>query len=130
MKTRYAQTVVRASFILTLAFLFIVPEVSGQYFGRNKPSYRRFDFQVFQSPNFEVYHYFNNDSVTLSIAQSLEKWYVRQKLFFGDTFDVRSPVLIYGNHPEFQQTRTIGGTISIGTQAFAEALRNRIVMLS
>jgi len=128
MKTRYAQTVVRASFILTLAFLFIVPEVSGQYFGRNKPSYRRFDFQVFQSPNFEVYHYFNNDSVTLSIAQSLEKWYVRQKLFFGDTFDVRSPVLIYGNHPEFQQTRTIGGTISIGTQAFAEALRNRIVM--
>jgi len=128
MKTKYSHFIGKSALFLLLGILILLPDVFGQHFGRNKPAYRRFDFQVFQSPHFEIYHYFENDSVVQAIANTLEKWYVRNKAFFLDTFRTRSPVLIYGNHPEFQQTRATGGTISIGTQAFAEALKNRIVM--
>ncbi|HSV77095.1 MAG TPA: hypothetical protein VLH37_08715 [Bacteroidales bacterium] len=121
-------SILKQKLILILFFLVLIPQVQAQYFGRNKPSYRRFDFRVFETPHFEIFHYFENDSVVQAIGNTLEKWYARHKVFFLDSFTTRSPVIIYGNHPEFQQTRAVGGTISIGTQGLAEALMNRIVM--
>lgn len=116
------------TFVWVFVFLFITPDTQAQYFGRNKPAYRRFDFRVLQSPNFEIYHYFENDSVVQALANSFEKWYQRQMPLFKDTFDTRSPIIIYANHPDFQQTRAISGTISIGTQGVTEALKNRVVI--
>ena len=111
--------------------IFLLADVStayGQYFGRNKPSYRSFDFQVYESPNFTIYHYFENDSVVNALANSFEKWYIRHQQLFKDTFEQPSPILIYQNHPEFQQTTAIGGMIGIGTQGVTEALKNRVVI--
>lgn len=115
-------------FIWVLVSLFVLPESHAQYFGRNKPAYRKFDFKVYQSPNFEIYHYFENDSVVHALASSFEKWYIRHQVLFRDTFDARNPIIIYGNHPDFQQTAAISGQISIGTQGVTEALKNRVVI--
>ncbi len=103
-------------------------QVSAQHFGRNRPSYRSFDFQVYQSPNFDIYHYFENDSLVHSLAESFEKWYVRHQRIFKDTLRERNPILIYHNHPDFQQTTAVSGSIGIGTQGVTEALRNRVVV--
>jgi len=115
-------------FIWALILFLIIPETQAQYFGRNKPAYRRFDFKVYQSPNFDIYHYFENDSVVHSLASSFEKWYIRHQLLFRDTFDARNPIIIYANHPDFQQTGAVSGLISIGTQGVTEALKNRVVI--
>jgi Tol biopolymer transport system component len=115
-------------FIWVLVSLFVLPESNAQYFGRNKPAYRKFDFKVYQSPNFEIYHYFENDSVVQALASSFEKWYIRHQIMFLDTFDARNPIIIYANHPDFQQTAAISGQISIGTQGVTEALKNRVVI--
>lgn len=115
--------------IFLLLLILIIPNTgTAQYFGRNKPNYRSFDFRVYQSPNFTIYHYFDNDSVINAIANTYEKWYLRHQALFRDTFDKPNPILIYQNHPDFQQTRAIGGLISVGTQGVTEALKNRIVM--
>jgi Tol biopolymer transport system component len=114
--------------IWVLVSLFVLPESHAQYFGRNKPAYRKFDFKVYQSPNFEIYHYFENDSVVHALASSFEKWYIRHQIMFRDTFDARNPIIIYANHPDFQQTTAISGQISIGTQGVTEALKNRVVI--
>jgi len=114
-----------------LFFLIIISGLTGvygQYFGRNKPNYRTFDFKVYQSPNFTIYHYFDNDSVINGLANRFEHWYVRHQKLFKDTFEKPSPILIYQNHPEFQQTTAIQGTIGLGTQGVTEALKNRIVI--
>lgn len=114
--------------ILLLAGSFMLPKAHAQYFGRNKPSYRSFDFNVYQSPNFEIYHYFENDSLVHELASTFEKWYVRHRALFLDTLVERNPILIYANHPDFQQTTAVSGAIGIGTQGVTEALKNRVVI--
>ncbi|MDR4987924.1 MAG: BamA/TamA family outer membrane protein [Bacteroidales bacterium] len=113
---------------LVLLLLMIPTAGFSQYFGRNKPSYQRFDFNVFQTPHFDIYHYFEDDSIPEFLANSLEKWYLRHQRVFKDTFEKQNPIIFYANHPDFQQTTAIGGMIGIGTMGVTEALKNRVVM--
>lgn len=114
--------------MVLVIFAFLIPEAGAQYFGRNKPSYQRFEFKVYQSPNFEIYHYFDDEEVIHAVAETFEKWYIRHQHLFKDTFETQNPVIIYANHPDFQQTTAVGGEIGIGTQGVTEALRNRVVL--
>jgi hypothetical protein len=119
------------TFRLVSFFLFILLfelTANAQYFGRNRPGYRSFDFKVYESPHFTIYHYFDNDSVINALANRFEHWYIRHSQLFTDTFEKPSPILIYQNHPEFQQTTAISGGISIGTSGVTEALKNRVVI--
>ncbi len=117
------------SLLILLSLLFFLTESSfSQYFGRNRPSYQRFEFNVFQTPNFDIYHYFEDDSIPEFLANSFEKWYVRHQKLFRDTFETQNPIIIYANHPDFQQTTAISGMIGIGTMGVTEALKNRVVM--
>jgi hypothetical protein len=117
--------------IILLAFFLVILSGSGiraQYFGRNKPIYKKFKFDVYQTPNFEIYHYFKNDTIVNRIALSAEKWYNRHYQVFRDSIKKRNPVLFYGNHADFQQTTAISGTIGVGTGGVTEALKNRVVL--
>ncbi len=118
----------REIIIILVVFSGINTTVNAQYFGRNKPSYQTFEYSLYQSPNFDFYHYFENDSIINSIANTYEKWYIRHQEVFKDTFDTQNPIILYANHPDFQQTTAVGGIVSIGTQGVTEALRNRVVM--
>lgn len=121
----------KSATLLILVFAIVVMDMSyvhGQHFGRNRPGYMRFDWQVYESPHFNIFHYFENDSVVDALANRLEYWYVMNQKLFKDTFERPTPILIYRNHPEFQQTTAISGNIGIGTLGVAEALKNRVVM--
>lgn len=113
-------------FLAVLLIIFCEP-VNAQGFGRNKPSYRTFDFNVYQTPNFEIYHYLTDDSVVSLIGNLSEKWYKRHQDVFRDTIHERNPIIIYETHPDFQQTTAVSSSISIGTQGVTEALKNRVV---
>lgn len=124
-------SILRLRLVTILALLLLISstiELQAQSFGRNKPSYKVFDFKVYQSPHFEFYHYLKDDSVVWAIANTYEKWYTRHQRVFRDTIKIPNPIIIYENHPDFQQTTAISGEISIGTQGVTEALKNRIVM--
>jgi hypothetical protein len=118
----------RVILLLAIVLLMEIPFANAQYFGRNRPGYRTFDFKVYESPNFTIYHYFENDSVIHALANRFEHWYTRHRALFTDTFQRPSPILIYHNHPDFQQTTAVTGNISIGTQGVTEALKNRVVI--
>ncbi len=120
--------IIISSVLLAVFMLFTGNNLSAQGFGRTKPGYRTFDFKVYETPNFEIYHYFENDSVLHEIAQMSEKWYYRHARALGDTIKQRNPLIIYENHPDFQQTTAVGGMISIGTGGVTESLKNRVVM--
>lgn len=116
-----------AMLILTL---IIIPGViaEAQYFGRNKPGYRKFEFDVVQTPNFEIYHYLKNDSLVRSISEWSENWYSMHHAIFRDTFLTRNPVIFYTTHADFQQTNTISSLIGTGTGGVTESLKNRVIM--
>ncbi|HQG67728.1 MAG TPA: hypothetical protein PLW20_03875, partial [Paludibacteraceae bacterium] len=64
---------------LIIAFqiiLILLPtDAKAQYFGRNKPSYQTFKYQIKQTPHFEIYHYLTNDTVIKYFAGWTEEWY-------------------------------------------------------
>lgn len=112
---------------LLMLFSLFTAIAFGQGFGRNKPGYKTFDFKVYKTPHFEIYHYFENDSVIENFANMAEKWYFRHQQIFQDTFKTPNPIIIYENHPDFQQTTAISGIISIGTGGVTESLKNRVI---
>lgn len=99
-----------------------------QYFGRNRPIYKTFNFKVYETPNFEIYHYFENDSVVERLAQASEQWYAMHQQVFRDTIKEKNPIIFYANHPDFQQTTAIFGSVGVGTGGVTEALKNRVIM--
>lgn len=113
--------------LLTL-WLVLPSEVQAQYFGRNKVSYRSFDFKVVESPHIELYHYFESDSVVRELIRSSEKWYQMHQEVLSDTIRFKNPLIFYQNHADFQQTRAISGSIGVGTGGVTEGLKNRIIM--
>ncbi|MGQ9620618.1 MAG: peptidase MA family metallohydrolase [Bacteroidales bacterium] len=102
--------------------------MNAQYFGQNKPSYRVFDYKVYQSPNFEIYHYLSNDSVLNMLAGRSEAWYRHHQAMFLDTLKERNPLFIYENHAEFQQTLTVSSMLGESTGGVTEALKRRVAM--
>jgi hypothetical protein len=114
-------------FCLSLALLFS-QQAKAQYFGQNKVRYKKLDFKVYKTPHFEIYYYIKNDSMMKRFAQEAELWYTLHQQVFRDTFSKPNPIILYANHPDFQQTTAIDGEISVGTGGITEGLKNRVVM--
>lgn len=114
-------------FLLAAALLFS-PQAKAQYFGQNKVRYKKLDFKVYKTPHFEIYYYIKNDTMMKRFAQEAELWYTLHQQVFRDTFSKPNPIILYANHPDFQQTTAIDGEISVGTGGITEGLKNRVVM--
>lgn len=115
--------------IVAMLLLLLVPYIaSAQYFGQNKMRYKKLDFNVKETPHFEMYSYLKNDSMMTWLAKESEVWYNMHQQVFQDTFLRKNPLIIYNNHPEFQQTTAISGEISVGTGGVTEAFKQRVVM--
>ena len=102
--------------------------LEAQYFGRNKVQYRTFDFRILQTPHFDVYFYPEEEAATKDAARMAERWYSRLSRILDHDFEQRQPLVLYANHPHFQQTSTYSGSISEGTGGFTEVFKQRVVM--
>ena len=105
-----------------------VSNLQAQYFGRNKPNYEKFDFKVYQTPTFDIYHYLQNQTVLDRLANDAEQWYHLHQNVLKDTIKERNPLIFYNNHADFQQTNAISGSIGVGTGGVTEAFKNRVIM--
>ncbi len=113
---------------MVLVLVLLSQTGHAQYFGRNKPYYKKFNYQIYETPHFDIYYYIKNDSVLNQFARLSEEWYRRHYSVFGKDLQRHNPIFIYNNHADFQQTTTISGAIGVGTGGVTEALKNRIVM--
>jgi hypothetical protein len=57
-----------------------------------------------------------------------ERWYERLARTFQHELGERRPLILYADHPDFQQTNVLRGTIGEGTGGVTEGLRDRIIM--
>jgi hypothetical protein len=102
--------------------------VQAQYFGQNKVRYKNEKFKVLQTPHFELYYYLKNEKLIQKFAQDAETWYKMHQEIFRDTFLTKNPIILYNNHPDFQQTTALQGEIGVGTGGVTESLKNRVIM--
>ena len=101
--------------------------VHAQYFGRNKVQFESFDWRVLNAPHFDLHFYPPEEEPARDAARMLERWYSRQSSLLRHEFTKKS-VILYANHPDFQQTNVIGGSISEGTGGVTESGRTRVVL--
>ena len=109
-------------------FVLSISGVQAQYFGKNKPRYRSFEFEVKETPHFKVYHYLDNPDLEETIIRNTERWYSLHQSILKDTIRFKNPIIFYNNHADFQQTRAISGQIGTSTGGVTEGLKNRVVM--
>jgi Tol biopolymer transport system component len=119
----------RAAVCLAVALSAAEPAISGQeYFGQNKVQYKNFDFRVLRTEHFDIYFYpEEREGIDIS-ARLAERWYARLQRVFSYSLSSRQPLVLYGSHPDFEQTNAIPGQLSEGTGGVTEPLRRRIVL--
>jgi len=120
--------IIRFLVLIGFCLTIVRTPLHAQEFGRNKPGYKRFEYKVYETPNFEIYHYFENDSLLNELARRSEEWYRLHQRVLKDTIKDRNPIIFYENHSDFQETSAISSTVSVGTGGVTEALKNRVIM--
>lgn len=103
-------------------------ESNAQIFGRNKPVYQNFDFEVIETEHYKIHHYIKNPEIVRKLSATSEQWYQNHKNIFTQDILFKNPIIFYNDHADFQQTNTVSGQIGIGTGGVTEALKNRVVL--
>lgn len=107
----------------------LLPLYTGaQTFGQNKARYRSFNFSVFDTDHFSVYHYSKNKEAIQYMADWSEQWYDLHHEIFKETFPEKNPLIYYNDHADFQQTNAIFGEIGVGTGGVTEGFKNRVIL--
>ncbi len=117
-----------AALLLALSVTAIPASVSGQYFGRNKVQYETFDFRILKTPHFDIHFYPEEGDAVEDAARMSERWYERFSRLFQHEFEQPKPIILYADHPDFQQTNTLSGRLSEGLGGVTESLKNRVIM--
>lgn len=97
---------------------------TAQYFGQNKVQYDEFDWRVIATDRFDL-HFYQDEEASLQMARAAERWRSRLSRVFQHELTGTKPVVMYANHPDFQQTNIIRGEIGLGTGGVTDAARNR-----
>ncbi len=117
----------RSCFLLWVVLLYAYAPAAAQYFGQNKPRYERHAWRTIETEHFHIYHYLDNEQRLDDLAAWSEHWYDYHQHVLRDTFTAHNPMIVYHDHPDFQQTYAVSSTIGIGTGGVTEALRNRVI---
>lgn len=112
---------------LMLAALLAAP-AHGQYFGKNKITYREFDWQIYHSPHFDVYFYEDERDLLPKIVSFAESAYDELSQRLDYQIQEATPLIVYATHSAFEQNNIIVNFIPEGIGAFASSSRNRMVM--
>ncbi|HVZ77376.1 MAG TPA: hypothetical protein VG818_05310 [Gemmatimonadaceae bacterium] len=117
----------RTALGLSLLVLGGARQASAQYFGRNKVQYEKFDFRVLKTDHFDLYFYPAESLVTRDAGRMAERWYARHSDTFRHQFE-RHSIVLYADHPDFEQTNVVGDSPDESTGGVTEGLRTRVVM--
>ncbi len=113
---------------LGAALLLATPTASAQYFGRNKVQYETFNFQVLTTEHFKVFYYPAERGAAEQAARMAERWYARLSTVLGHQLRGRQPLVLYADHPDFEQTNVISEQPSEGTGGVTESIKRRIIL--
>jgi Tol biopolymer transport system component len=113
---------------ITIALIGSASTAGAQYFGRNKVQYEKFKFEVLRTAHFDVHYYAAEKPAAEDAARMLERWNTRLSALFNHPLSARKPIVLYADHPDFQQTNVIFDQLDEGTGGVTESMLDRMVM--
>jgi Tol biopolymer transport system component len=113
---------------LALVALALAVPAGAQSFGRNKVHYGDFDFQVLETPHFDIYYYPAEHDASVEAGRLAERWYARLSQVLDHTFKERQPIVLYASHAQFTQTNIVPGLLGDGVGGVTEHEKGRVVL--
>ncbi len=110
-----------------LAALLLTPG-RAQAQGQNKVVYDKFEWKIYSSTHFRIYHYGRGEAALPKVASMAESAYDDLSRRLNYQVPKPIPLLFYVTHSEFEQNNVIMNFIPEGVGAFAEPARNRMVL--
>src|SRR3954471_3556137 len=117
----------RISLLLVALGLFAGP-ATAQYFGRNSVQYETFNFKILRTQHFDIYFYDKEAASAAQAARMAERWYERISTVLRHQLSNRQPLVLYADHPDFEQTNVLGESPGEGTGGVTESLKRRIIL--
>src|SRR6267143_856663 len=120
-------TTIRVTLLLS-ALSLLAPRAQAQYFGHNPVQYENFHFKVLKTQHFDVYFYDKEAVAAAEAARMAERWYARISTVLRHQLSGRQPLILYADHPDFEQTNVLGQQPGEGTGGVTESLKRRIIL--
>ncbi|MEJ2110824.1 MAG: hypothetical protein P8Z37_13130 [Acidobacteriota bacterium] len=118
----------QSGLVAVMIFSALCSPALAQYFGQNKVRYNDFDFKILKTENFDIFYYPEEEKIISQVGRMAERWYYRLSTVFGFKLSTRQALIVYADHPDFQQTLVIPGVIGESTGGVTESVRRRIVL--
>jgi hypothetical protein len=112
---------------LMLCVIFALPQ-NLLPFGKNKVVYDDFKWKIYHSTHFDVYFYEEERPALQRVVNFAESAYDDLSRKFNFQIPKKVPLIFYATHSAFEQTNVELMFIPEGIGAFAEPVRNRMVM--
>jgi hypothetical protein len=113
--------------LAVLVFL-LLPAVPVYPFGQNKIVYDTFKWNVYHSTHFDIYFYDEERASLQRVVDMAESAYLDLSQKFNFQISKKIPLIYYHTHSAFEQTNVTLTFIPEGVGAFAEPVRNRMVL--
>src|SRR5881409_3809404 len=98
------------------------------YFGKNNIHYDRFDWHIYTTDHFEIYYYPDIESHLERLAGYAESAYQQISADLKHDLSSKIQLVLFKTHSEFEQQNVIPGAAEEGVAAFAEPIRQRMVL--
>ncbi len=104
--------------------------VAAQYidFGKNKVSYREFDWSVLKSEHCHLYYYHEEEQLARIALAMAEEGYRLHRDRFAHELSRPIPILLYSSHQDFEQTHVTPMFLPEGVGGLTESMRGRVLM--
>jgi hypothetical protein len=113
--------------IILWVVCFVQPTAAG-YFGKNKLQTRNLHWHIFETEHFEIFYYPEEETLAREVCKLAEAAYQHDTRLLRETPQNKTPLFIYRNQIDFQQTNILPHVIGVGTGGFTEAYKNRVAL--
>jgi Omp85 superfamily domain/WD40-like Beta Propeller Repeat len=114
--------------VLALLVFVLLVAVPAYPFGQNKIVYDTFKWNVYHSTHFDIYFYDEERESLQRVVDMAESAYLDLSQKFNFQISKKIPLIYYHTHSAFEQTNVTLTFIPEGVGAFAEPVKNRMVL--
>src|ERR1051325_9483832 len=98
------------------------------YFGKNNVHYDKFEWSIYTTEHFEIYYYPALEQHLERVAGYAESAYQQISADLKHDLSFKVQLILFKTHSEFEQQNVAPGEATEGVGAFAEPVRNRMLL--
>ncbi len=124
---KFSRKILISSLLFCLTFP-VHAQVSSVTFGKNRVQYKKFKWQFYQTPNFNVFFYQNGQELAKYVAQVAEKELPQIEMAAEYSLQRRANIILYNEFADMQQTNIGLETDILSTGGTTRLVNNKMLV--